>query len=216
MMSLLSISLCSCNDFAPAHGTRSAYERANALSELTENKVYKTKVEPHWFANNSRFWYRNDLPGGRREFIVVDVEDGMRKPAFEHAKLAGVLGDALGREIQSDQLPFDNIEFLPDDNVVTFQIEGKVWRCELETYSLTQSEEAKCEQAEEKKEDKEEETDEEQREESPDAQWLAFFKDHNLCVREQKTGEEFSLSTDSFISIGKNHLEVIHRVGNHP
>jgi len=146
-----------CNPCARAQGgTRSDYERANELRELTENKVYKAKVEPHWFANNSWFWYRNDLPGGRREFILVDVETGTRKPAFEHSRLADALGDAIGREIQSEHLPFDNIEFFPDDNAVRFQIEGKVWHCNIETYLLTQVKEAKAEQAEESKEDKEE------------------------------------------------------------
>src|SRR5688500_5955596 len=43
--------------------------------------VYKAKVEPHWFANNTRFWYRNDLRGGAKEFVLVDAEAGTRKPA---------------------------------------------------------------------------------------------------------------------------------------
>ena len=35
--------------------------------------VYKTRITPHWFHQNTRFWYRNDLPHGAREFIVVDA-----------------------------------------------------------------------------------------------------------------------------------------------
>jgi len=188
--------LSPCSHFKSAQGTRSDYERANGLRELTENKVYKTKVEPHWFSNNPRFWYCNDLPGGSREFVVVDVEAGTRKPAFEHTRLADTLGRAIGKEIQSNRLPFDSIEFVQDDNAVRFQIEDKVWHCELETYLLTQVGESKAEQAEEKKEDKKEETDEQQCEESPDGKWLAFFKEHNLYVRDKETGEEFALSTE--------------------
>ncbi len=41
-----------------------------------------------------------------------------------------------------------------------------------------------------------EETDEQQGEESPNGQWVAFFKAHNLYVRQQETGEEFALSAD--------------------
>ena len=94
------------------------------------------KVEPHWFANNSRFWYRNDLPGGSREFIVVDVVAGTREPAFEHARLADTLGRAIGKEIQPNRLPFDSIAFVQDDNAVRFQIEDKVWHCELMTFTI--------------------------------------------------------------------------------
>src|SRR5438445_7530761 len=36
--------------------------------------VYRTQITPNWFANNSHFWYRNDLRGGEREFMVVDAE----------------------------------------------------------------------------------------------------------------------------------------------
>src|SRR5262245_40656292 len=37
-------------------------------------QVYKASVTPHWFANNTRFWYRNDLRGGGKEFILVEIE----------------------------------------------------------------------------------------------------------------------------------------------
>ena len=35
--------------------------------------VSKTRLTPHWFSENDRFWYRNDLAGGKREFVVVDA-----------------------------------------------------------------------------------------------------------------------------------------------
>src|SRR5262249_14280260 len=53
--------------------------------------VFKLRIAPHWFHQNSRFWYRNDLPGGTREFVVVDAERGTRDLAFDHRKLAASL-----------------------------------------------------------------------------------------------------------------------------
>src|SRR4051812_26386348 len=41
-----------------------------------ERGVYKAQVTPHWFQENSRFWYRNDLRDGAKEFVVVDAEHG--------------------------------------------------------------------------------------------------------------------------------------------
>jgi dipeptidyl-peptidase-4 len=65
--------------FAPAQGTAADYERAGKLFALTQKKVYRDRVAPHWLADNRRFWYRNDLPGGKTEFILVDAEKGERK-----------------------------------------------------------------------------------------------------------------------------------------
>ena len=56
---------------------------------------YKGQITPHWFAENKCFWYRNDLSGGAREFIVVNAEQGTRQPAFDHAELAA--GSVQGR-----------------------------------------------------------------------------------------------------------------------
>ena len=39
---------------------------------------YKQRIDAHWFANNTRFWYRNDLKGGAKEFVLV-VTDATRR-----------------------------------------------------------------------------------------------------------------------------------------
>jgi len=74
--------------------------------------VYKDRITPHWLAGNTRFWYRNDLAGKAREFILVDAERGTREPAFDHARLAAALSKAAGAEYKADQLPFDMIEYV--------------------------------------------------------------------------------------------------------
>jgi dipeptidyl aminopeptidase/acylaminoacyl peptidase len=73
--------------------------------------VYKDRITPHWLAGNTRFWYRNDLAGKTKEFILVDAERGMREPAFDHGRLAAALSKAAGAECKGDQLPFDVIEY---------------------------------------------------------------------------------------------------------
>ena len=47
-----------------AQGTRADYDRAEKLRARMQGKVFRDRVTPHWFANNDRFWYRVDLPGG--------------------------------------------------------------------------------------------------------------------------------------------------------
>ena len=57
----------------------------------------RTEIIPHWFDDNTRFWYRNDLAAGAREFIVVDAVKGTRVPAFDHKRLAAAVAKAAGQ-----------------------------------------------------------------------------------------------------------------------
>ena len=59
------------------------------------HRIYRDRVEAHWFENNNRFWYRLDLADNAREFVVVDALRATREPAFDHERLA----QALRRQI---------------------------------------------------------------------------------------------------------------------
>lgn len=102
--------------------------------------TYKSQITPYWFANNSRFWYRNDLKGGTREFIVVDATQGKRGPAFDHVRLASALSQASGTEQKADKLPFDSIEFVDDAKAVKFTVGGSDWTCNLTSYTCSKAE----------------------------------------------------------------------------
>ena len=87
---------------------------SHAQPQRPEPRIYRDRIEPHWFENNTRFWYRLDLPDRKREFIVVNATSGMRSPAFDHARAAQVLSEKLGKDIDPERLPFDSIEFSND------------------------------------------------------------------------------------------------------
>ncbi len=70
-----------------AQGTREDYERAEKLRERMRNKVFKTKLEPHWFPDGEAFWYRNKLAGGKEEFVRVDCSTGKREVIADDDKL---------------------------------------------------------------------------------------------------------------------------------
>ncbi len=117
-----------------------AYLRAEQLGKQTQGRVFKATITPHWFANNTRFWYRNDLKGGKKEFILVDAIKGTRGPAFDHQKLAAALSKAAGIDSKADRLPFDAIEFVQDGGAVCFNAAGGNWQCDLTSYVCSPTE----------------------------------------------------------------------------
>lgn len=48
-----------------------------AAGPATRPAVFKARVTPTW-TDNTHFYYRNDLPGGKRETVTVDAEAGTR------------------------------------------------------------------------------------------------------------------------------------------
>ena len=119
-----------------AQGTRSDYQRALNLRKNTANKVFKQRVNPHWFSSNTKFWYKNDLPDKASEFILVNAEAGTRRRAFDHERLAAALAKATDNEIQAHQLPITKLKFLESGSVLQFTNQGKRWNCNLDSYIL--------------------------------------------------------------------------------
>jgi len=112
----------------------------------SRNRAYKTSIAPHWFADNTRFWYRNSLRRGKREFIIVDAAKGVRQQAFDHKRLAGALRQAGVKDVNPESLQIDNLSFESDDGSFVFRADGSYWRCNLKTYDLRklEGEEAKA------------------------------------------------------------------------
>ncbi|MGA2177356.1 MAG: prolyl oligopeptidase family serine peptidase [Verrucomicrobiota bacterium] len=189
-----------------------------------ERGVYRARLVPHWFAADTKFWYRNDLRGGAREFILVDAEKGNRQRAFDHDKLAAALSKAANHEYKGDHLPISSLEFSPDARTVRFEAADKTWECDLEAYSCkekaasggtnTSSLVAPDEPvartgpadghllspaAEDGDTSSNDDADNEARGQrswkSPDGKWTASVRDGNLFVRSQD-GTERQLSQD--------------------
>jgi dipeptidyl-peptidase-4 len=89
-------------------------------------RLYQSSVRPHWFDGNNRFWYRNELRGGGREFILVDAERGTRAPAFDHEAVAKQLGETA----RATHLPIERLEFSADGWEVILIGRTHRWRLE--------------------------------------------------------------------------------------
>jgi dipeptidyl aminopeptidase/acylaminoacyl peptidase len=121
---------------AGAQGTQADYERAKNLRKLTENKVYRDRVQANWLAGNTQFWYQVKTGAETREYVLVNAGTGERKPAFDHAKLAEALARAGVQDVSATRLALDKPEFKLSENRLEFRKAGKRWRCDLASYEL--------------------------------------------------------------------------------
>ncbi|MFO0910764.1 MAG: DPP IV N-terminal domain-containing protein [Isosphaeraceae bacterium] len=117
-----------------AQELRAAYARAESARERFSGKVFRESIQPHWFDQGKRFWYRNDGRAGTREFILVDATQGVRARAFDHARLAASLARASQSDVDADKLPFDSITWVDEARVVEFRYKGDTWHCTLASY----------------------------------------------------------------------------------
>ena len=99
-------------------------------------RVFRDRVDAHWFANATKFWYRNDLANGMKEFVLVDANSGSRIPAFDHDAVAL----ALGNGTETGRLPIDSLEFSQDGSR-TFLIGTKKWEWHAATKEIKESNE---------------------------------------------------------------------------
>src|SRR5882724_11448657 len=169
-------------------------------------RVFKDRVAPHWCHASTRFWYRNDLRGGAKEFVVVDAERGTRAAAFDHEKLAMNLSKAAGAECKADRLPFDNIEFTDDSKAVRFNVGDSGWKCDLNSYECSRTDaKASAAPASETNAVADAETEgrrgrdqrpRETSDRSPDGKWIASAKDYNVFIRSRDDEKEIQLSDD--------------------
>jgi dipeptidyl aminopeptidase/acylaminoacyl peptidase len=182
-----------------------------------EGGLYKERIVPHWLAGGAAFWYRNDLPRGAREFILVDAVKGVRARAFDHAKLVAALQDAGSKDIDAERLPLEALEFDLPKNTLVFRAAGKDWRCDLETFRLTEVADRKIEPDQQPPADDlpgrrfpRRGDDGERRgprDKSPDGKWTAFIRDNNVYIRSGDDEKEVALSQDGGDKLSYGMLE---------
>jgi dipeptidyl-peptidase-4 len=155
--------------------TAANYARAEKFMAYNTNPLVFHALRPAWVADKDMFWYRDQGPDGV-QFALYDAARHTHEPAFDHAKIATALGQAVRRQLDAAHLPFNDIEFLPDMSAVVVNLGPRRWRCDRNG--------AKCE-AERPNESL-----------SPDRKRAAFIRDNNLWVRDLASGAETQLTKD--------------------
>ncbi|MEM9921028.1 MAG: DPP IV N-terminal domain-containing protein, partial [Bacteroidota bacterium] len=92
------------------------------LLKAQNPSVYLNDLQVHWEDDNTDFWYRQDLKGGQRAFVLVKATSGEKKPAFDHKKVAQLLG------AKAEALPFDELAFSKDSEIIRlYAYDGRGW-----------------------------------------------------------------------------------------
>lgn len=162
--------------------------------------VSRDRVDPHWFSDNTRFWYRNDLADGNREFVLVDTAKGKREPAFDHSKVAEALSKAVGNAVTAEKLPIDSLEFAANLQSVRLRGREKTWKLDLSNYQVTADGaggEPAARPADNRPARPRRDDERQSAAKSPDGKWEAFVRDHNLWLRDRESKGEIQLTTDA-------------------
>lgn len=119
---------------APAQSSPPDFQKARALHKLTENKVFRDRVQARWNTNNTEFWYQVSTGPESWEFIRVQADKGTRALAFDHSRLAQALTDAGIKNITTNHLSLTRLDFTGE--AVQFDLESRRWSANLTTYAL--------------------------------------------------------------------------------
>ncbi len=178
---------------APDRLTADHYARAETFLAPNVNPLVTGRIGPVTWLPDGRFWYRvTTAPGA--EFIMVDPAARTRTAAFDHERLAAALGAATGEQIDGARLPFGTFDLSRDGRQITVVMAGRRWRCDVPAYTCATAEPATVPEARHQA-PRASVT-------SPDGRFAAFTRDHNLWVRDLRTGEDRALTTDGVEDFG--------------
>jgi dienelactone hydrolase len=137
-------------------------------------------VQPQWL-DAGHFWYLRPLQG-RKEFVLIDAAERLRRPAFDQRALATALSAATDEEYEENALPFDTFEFVDGHSAIEFKAGDTWWRFALDGGALERRERTEPGATDLV---------------SPDGTLAAFLRDGNLWVREIEGGHERRLTDDA-------------------
>ena len=180
--------------------TRADYERALALRETLPGLVVNAPGPASWIGDTHRFVYRKSVKDGH-QFVVVDAETTLKRPAFDHAAVADALSKGGIRGVTPTRLPFSEVRFTENEQAITFSAQDARWTCTLATPPT-------CTRRDEpaplagilrgvngpvRGAHSPSPTDPRT---SPDGKWEAIILNHNIAIRPASGGKPTPLSTD--------------------
>ena len=169
---------------APTADAQVSYTRAEQLLPWHANtRIYGDAVEPTWYPDSTRFWYRTNTREGT-QFIVVDAARNSRALLFDNARLARAMTLASDTSFDPRKLPFQVIRFGEDGRdprTIMFTAIKRRWSCDIVSYQCTHKDTSASDIPFVL---------------SPDRKREAFINRNNLWVRGRDGRDSTQLTTD--------------------
>jgi dipeptidyl-peptidase-4 len=160
------------------------YTRAEQLLPWNAGRlVYGDVVQPQWFKDGTRFWFRNKTKNGA-DFMFVDPVLNIERPLFDNARLAAAITAAADTSYDPNKLPFQTFKFArdnEDERNIEFRAGRKRLTCDIIAYRCTAGDTIPSEVPFVL---------------SPDKKWEAFVMTYNVYVRPRAGGDSTQLTTD--------------------
>lgn len=125
LLSFLLSACCYAGTFA--QGTRlPEYLQAEKFTlDKLNTMLFSTKVEPHWMASGTSFWYEYKTSQGT-QWYVVNTQARQQRPLFNLEKLAAQLTEAVRDPFDAQHLPISQLKAAEDGVTFTFEISSSV------------------------------------------------------------------------------------------
>ena len=196
------------------------YAEAQAAGQSQRQEVFRRYLEfgtlvkggvvtPNWMMDGNSFWYAEGAP---HETVIykVDPAANTKTPLFDTVRLRRALATALGHAPPYSGLPFDHFAFVGGGERVRFTLESQDFVLDLASYSVERLPPPAPGWGPHVVGERDRMTPRMFRKEayllggiqeapeslSPDGQWFASLKDHNIWLRNTYDGREEALTTD--------------------
>ncbi|MGX5816945.1 prolyl oligopeptidase family serine peptidase [Chitinophaga lutea] len=166
------------------------------LQRETPRTVLYTNVNAQWADDGRSFWYCNEGPEGKRAYLRADAATGVKRPAFDAARLASALQQATGAVSNPEKLYINRMRFAPDGQTFDLEADGNYWRCNLRDYTLQRAD--SIPPAKEhyfRKPPRRWENYSTDRQ-SPDGRYVVVYRGGNLLVADKQTRDTVAYTTD--------------------
>jgi dipeptidyl-peptidase-4 len=103
---------------------RANWELANKFSpEALRRVTYSQQVTPRWIGKSDSLWYYwRDRNGAT--FYLVYPPAKLKRPLFDHGKLAAALSSAHRKPYEPNNLPFTTVNFTKDHKAIRFTVDS--------------------------------------------------------------------------------------------
>ena len=202
----------------PASAPRANWELANKFgTEPLRRVTYSTAVQPRWMGKSDSLWYNWKDHNGST-FLLVVPPLKVKRPLFDHAKLAAALAVAHHKPYDPNALPFTTLNLTKDHKKLRFTVDSgaAATRYEWDLAAETIKNIGKPVRADSLPPDEERDerglggrgggggggggvgggVNQDFRSFSPDSTVFVFARNHNLYLVEKSKGDTVQISTD--------------------